>query len=1337
MRAPRTPDLNPLDATELVSPVRIALVHELASKLSAVVEQGRPQLVSLEGDLGVGKTRLLRELYMALARSQGFWPLLLDGPTAGSAREQIDPGTFVPGSGEPMPWVWWPVKCGIVRGVPVPALSDSAALLHDRLEHAFATRRRTDALQAFLRKLAMFGIGVVPLGNLATVQEVVDAAGDLIDTTRSARRLARAHGTARRQRHREYAVPSGEESHLALVHDIVSRLVELGREGLPVILVVDDAHHCEEGLLRMLERIFGNELEMPFLCVCASTTGLADVADSRFVDWVQRASTRDPDRVTRQQIAPLPDYAVEVLVRRLAPATEHVAVAALAARADGNPLLLSGLLSNEVVEKSARNGALELSQRDIAGLPNSHREHFQQKWRALPSKVRLVLCLAALQGRVFVRQLVAEGAPAVSDADARAGPLPITETLRLRAWVCEVLPDHAFTEQLGFELAIEAITGDHRFPPAQLHDVCARIAACITNWKKDRSTWATLDPELQLLILDVHVEIQRHLQTAHLGFVDVLSAIDSALTVGRLRRLRTDARAALHVLEDAVELATTAIPDHSITGAAREHLAATLSLLHRDEEALEQRRLGLEARERALGPKHPLYVDALAELAIVLGRLRRYEEALAHHERVLAISVALFGEDSQRAITAQQWVARSLEDLARFGEALEHRRSLRDRLARLEGSDAIAALDAQEALAAVLLNLDRPEAARRLLGAALGVREQRFGQDDPGALSTRGLLGDALTALGRDAEALMQRRVVLELSSAFFGTGDAYTLAARVRVAESLDKLSDESARDEWRLAAQGYERCLTAFDGTEDSSLESAFAQVALRASLAHCCSHLDAADEAVILRRSNLEHVEALLGDDHPDTRDACQLLAEALFAGGHHEDALARFERVLRGREENLGADHGRTLNSRLWLGATLGKLERHEQALPLFEQVLEAREAALGSVHLETLDARENVGVTLFNLHRYGEALPHWEHVTAGRQSTLAPKHRLVVDASDGLAMTLYELGCHAEALPHFERVLTCREATLGSNARKTLDVAVRLGDTLVTLGRCGEALPVLERAHSGLAARAGRDHLDTLYAAYWRAAALQGLDRNREALPLLERVFAGRKAQCGCNDLKTLGAAEQLGLTLFNLGRYNDALPLFEAVAKRRENAATPSRDRHDALVDSADCCQGQTLFRLKRYDEALPPLERVVASRKARLGDDDPKTLTAVDWLGGTLFHLGRFEDALAAHRAVLASRTQRLGRADPAALEAMSWVGKSQYKLGDYGAALRLWEDLVALSSEELGPDHPKTIDGGKWLARTRDRLGTPTGPGPRSSSTAPSVVRFSSPRGSRRGRR
>src|SRR5262249_6285603 len=118
-----------------------------------------------------------------------------------------------------------------------------------------------------------------------------------------------------------------------------------------------------------------------------------------------------------------------------------------------------------------------------------------------------------------------------------------------------------------------------------------------------------------------------------------------------------------------------------------------------------------------------------------------------------------------------------------------------------------------------------------------------------------------------------------------------------------------------------------------------------------------------------------------------------------------------------------------------------------------------------------------------------------------------------------------------------------------------------------------------------------------------------------------------------------------------------------------------------------------------RAEEAAQVARGVAAKRTAKLGPDDPATLSAQHLFASALAKAGRAEEALAIYQGVAARRSARLGPDATATLEAKYELASTLLRLGRLAEAEQQYRDVLA-AREKKEPE--------AWTTSlTRSRLG------------------------------
>ncbi|MEU6274344.1 FxSxx-COOH system tetratricopeptide repeat protein [Streptomyces populi] len=269
------------------------------------------------------------------------------------------------------------------------------------------------------------------------------------------------------------------------------------------------------------------------------------------------------------------------------------------------------------------------------------------------------------------------------------------------------------------------------------------------------------------------------------------------------------------------------------------------------------------------------------------------------------------------------------------------------------------------------------------------------------------------------------------------------------------------------------------------------------------------------------------ASLGEDHPETLGAAQMLGEAFDGLALYAEARRVEEDTLERRRRVLGPDHPDTLRSAHNLAVTLYRLGHHSEARRMDEDTLERRRRVLGQDHPDTLHSAHELAVTLYRLGHHSEVRRMEEDTLERRRRVLGQDHPNTLDSAHDLAAILHNLGQEAEARRMHEDTLERRRRVLGQDHPNTLDSAYELAVTLHSLGHHSEARRMdedtLERRRRVL----GQDHPDTLYSAHGLAVTLHSLGQEAEARRMHEDTLERRRRVLGPDHPNTLRSAHDL------------------------------------------------------------------------------------------------------------------------------------------------------------------------------------------------------------------
>ena len=293
--------------------------------------------------------------------------------------------------------------------------------------------------------------------------------------------------------------------------------------------------------------------------------------------------------------------------------------------------------------------------------------------------------------------------------------------------------------------------------------------------------------------LAIAIEKQGRLEPAestYIAALDIMETIDPEHTrvastlasLGRLYTAQGRLEQADSVLGVSLELSRRRLgPTHVALGLTLNELG-TVAARRRDYvRAEEYFRESLAIQEAALGPAHPEIAVAVNNISFTLIEQGRLEEALPMRRRVLEIAMASLGDGHENTGWFAHNLGYLLEQLDEPVEAEAHYREALAILRRALPDGHYMTTSPMTALGDLLTRTGRPAEGEPLLREAL---EDRIAVDAAPAsvADVQSMLGGALTALGRDAEAQEMLGQGLAGLEEALGPDAKLTLAARARM---------------------------------------------------------------------------------------------------------------------------------------------------------------------------------------------------------------------------------------------------------------------------------------------------------------------------------------------------------------------------------------------------------------------------------------------------------------------------------------------------------------------------------------------------------------------------
>jgi len=251
-------------------------------------------------------------------------------------------------------------------------------------------------------------------------------------------------------------------------------------------------------------------------------------------------------------------------------------------------------------------------------------------------------------------------------------------------------------------------------------------------------------------------------------------------------------------------------------------------------------------------------------------------------------------------------------------------------------------------------------------------------------------------------------------------------------------------------------------------AALDTLIGRAELRSTLMKAAVYLARsaqAEAALGLSEILYETWTASLGEDHPDTLHAAQLVGLALYDLSAFEEALPLNTDLLERRRRVLGEDHPDTLSTAHDLAVALGQVGRSSESYNMLADVVPRREAALGQDHIDALRSAASLGFILTQLDRLDEAHGTVTNVLERFRRTSNDTHPDALHLTRVLGITLHFMHRFDEAHVVLTDLLAFSQQLVGNRHTHTLQTADALGRTLVALGLYHEAEKLLRTARS--------------------------------------------------------------------------------------------------------------------------------------------------------------------------------------------------------------------------------------------------------------------------------
>lgn len=756
-----------------VDQTRLGVVKTLQDEFSQVKSAGEPRLVVIEGHPGTGKTRIIQEFYERLrtaGNSTTSWPELLRSENYSQIRDRgrIGPGAdpFHRAAAEQPGYNWFPIRChqDPNTGLPARALVDAAILikaLHEPVASSIGSKRRVTLLLIQLA-VGLVGAALAILGSTDPLIVGVGAGIALIALATLVRQVAPPlakefhRGWLRFRNSKVEVLPLATTEGLSGDSrvDLEATIRGLCSVEHPGVLVLDDAGWADDDTLLLLDNLMRTRIAL--LIVASRRPALTRETDERprGIDTLcdGYCSTGLARRISLEALS---GGALATAIKKVAPRTDESVVNSLVAHANGNPLVLTAMLEQPIIERNIHDGALRLDDLSIIdALPRDPQGVFDSYWDDLPNDVKQLLAVATIHGLVLFSESVA------TTCAATLGGSPATAISRARDpyyWLASI---DEYVDRFSDPMLFDASRRNVSVTVSAAELMAARRHMILDLvMRRTKHEWTDLDPRARKILLQVHVTgaseelVSRDLEAAK-----------SALELGVLMSHPFEAKQSISILRSAIAWAGT---DEELRESASFTLAKRLRALGWPQEAAAILRSHLEYCEGSASLPTQCAMETRLELARALVECGHPSDAISSIREILSAEPSTVKLSKLEMSRMRSVLGDALIETEQYGEAL------REYLAALNGLKAELPRNAPELLQALnhvayaMCCNGRMDAGIHRFESLISAQRMELGPFHPDTIRSQqalatalvlspgfedeglGLLVDAVTELGR------------------------------------------------------------------------------------------------------------------------------------------------------------------------------------------------------------------------------------------------------------------------------------------------------------------------------------------------------------------------------------------------------------------------------------------------------------------------------------------------------------------------------------------------------------------------------------------------------------
>ncbi|HEY5877648.1 MAG TPA: tetratricopeptide repeat protein [Nakamurella sp.] len=910
--------------------------------------EDRPRVVVLLGQSGVGKSRIVRELYRWWAAHQptpGYWPMLPEigeaGAGSGAAalanRKVIGPPVegFVWPAGALPAFTWWAFNCGsMTSGGAVDVVAQAKPAIQAHLRPALLAWRQSATVMQRLGRLDDTAAErlrqAISEGRNELAGQLLDAMGivvpglgllfdwghrgyKLVETRRAdAKSLAGAVDLG--------AVVAGEQQSMSV--EVANLIMAAVSPSAPAVVVVEDMHLMGEPFAEFIQVLQTHNPQRPVLVVATAWPEAHDRPVYRL--WRETATAAG-----QLEVMDVPDLAAADLQRFVSKAAPKVA-AADADRLVGhypNPLALQLFLGLDSTRRRIKrhDGALPIGPADLAGPPREVvQDLYRKMWCELPKPVKEVLTTAA--GVLPDTDLSWPFLPAIiTTAGIRTGYLD-------QGWDAQTVEQalRAAADDHRWIVTSDPI-GAYRFREAVLDDIAAES---LDDYDRDELAVAAI------------TALRRRIDTNWTGnwWIDPAVVDEQTLLIARW----------LWQLPPA---------DGSVTetDVAAGHLTArTLDNVHQYAAARDL--MNTRPWQNVLPPDRPAMLSIRSSNARRTGQAGRFSDAVKEIENLLIDMSRVLGPKRRSTLTNRHDLAFWRGEAGDPGGAATALEELLPDHASVFGPEHPKTLIVRSNVGYMRGRSGDPAGAVTAYEELLVDQQRVLGPDHPDTLTTKYNLAYWRGEAGDPAGAVTALEELLPDLQRVFGPEHPTTFSARSSIARWRGHAGDPAGA---AAAATAYEELLVDqrrvlgpdHPGTLTTRNDLAY----MRGKAGDSACAVTAYEELLVDQRR-------VLGPDHPDTLTTKYNLAYWRGEAGDPAGAVTALEELLPDLRLKLGPEHPTTFSARSSIARWRGEAGDPAGAVTAYKQLLVDQRRVLGPDHPGTLTTS---GKLAYWLGRAGE------------------------------------------------------------------------------------------------------------------------------------------------------------------------------------------------------------------------------------------------------------------------------------------------------------------------------------------------------------------------------